>query len=342
MSKKFHLLFAIMMASTLLVSCNKIFLGKGTCKIGSVEKEFTKANSFNKGVLALSNGDDEFVSFFFPIPTTFPTTYDMNTRKIITVDCSVNGKQYSATNGALGFGRQGSFTIKITKYSNSRISGTFQFTAINDDHEQIVIKDGIFNEIPDLEFFNKKLGLMEDKPSHTQDPQDPKIEHQSNESKSFHITEIQDQEKSKTEEELISDIREKFGAINYNINSYTKVKKDVMEESTEGGELEGYFKNTELRKMITTYYGEMGKLIEEYYLWDDQLFFVFTHEHYYDKPMHMEGSKVSKINENRYYFYKDKLVRWLDPQKKKVAKSKFTEKGTEILQKSKKLKEKVK
>ena len=44
------------------------------------------------------------------------------------------------------------------------------------------------------------------------------------------------------EEEIISDIREKFGAVNYNINSYKKVKKELMDESTEGGELEAFFK----------------------------------------------------------------------------------------------------
>ncbi|WP_271769914.1 hypothetical protein [Aquimarina algiphila] len=162
------------------------------------------------------------------------------------------------------------------------------------------------------------------------------------ENKSSHITNTQDQEKPKTEQEIISDIREKFGAINYNINSYKKVKKDLSGESTEGGELEGYFKNVELKKIITSYYGEMGKLIEEYYLWNDQLFFVFTQAYSYNMPMYMEDSKVIKINENRYYFYNDKLIRWLDSQKEKVIKSNFAKKEIEILQKTKKLKEKLK
>ena len=143
------------------------------------------------------------------------------------------------------------------------------------------------------------------------------------------------------EVEIISDIREKFGAVNYNINSYKKVKKDLMDESTEGGELEAYFKKEELKKIVAIYFGEMGKLIKEYYFWDNDLFFVFTQEYSYDMPMYMDGSKVDKIDENRYYVHNDKLIRWLDPNKEKVGKSKFIQKETEILQNAKTLKQNV-
>ena len=156
------------------------------------------------------------------------------------------------------------------------------------------------------------------------------------------ISSVQDEKEPKTEEEVISDIREKFGAINYNLNSYKKIKKDLMEELTEGGELEGYFKKEELKKIVTSYYGEMGKLIEEYYFWDNELFFVFTQDYSYNMPMYMVGSKVDKIDENRYYIHNNKLIRWLNPNKEKVAKSKFTTKESEILQNTKKLEEQVK
>lgn len=156
------------------------------------------------------------------------------------------------------------------------------------------------------------------------------------------IQDDQDKKEHKTEEEVISDIREKFGAVNYNLNSYKKIKKDLMDETTEGGELEGYFKKEELKKIVTSYYGEMGKLIEEYYFWDNELFFVFTQDYSYNMPMYMDGSKVDKIDENRYYIHKNKLIRWLNPNKEKVAKSKFTKKETEILQNTKKLEDKVK
>ena len=155
------------------------------------------------------------------------------------------------------------------------------------------------------------------------------------------IHDLQDEEEPMTEEEIVLDIRKKFGDINNNINSYKKIKKDLKGESSEGGELKGYFNNEELKKIVVSYYGEMGKLIEEYYFWNNNLFFVFTQDYLYNMPKIMDGSKVEKIDENRYYFSAGKLIRWLDPNKEKAAKSKMTEKEKEILQKTNKLKEKV-
>ena len=49
------------------------------------------------------------------------------------------------------------------------------------------------------------------------------------------IHDLQDEEEPKTEEEIVLDIRKKFGDINNNINSYKKIKKDLKGESSEGG-----------------------------------------------------------------------------------------------------------
>lgn len=152
--KKNILLFAFL---SILYSCNKDddtilshSRGKATFEIGSIEKIFTKLNSFNNGVLVLGNTEDEFVSLFFPKPTTIPTTYDMDTQDIITASYIVNGKTYNATNGIAGIGKKGSLIIEITDYNDSKISGTFEVTAITENNEQIIITQGIFNDIPEL------------------------------------------------------------------------------------------------------------------------------------------------------------------------------------------------
>ena len=143
-------------------------------------------------------------------------------------------------------------------------------------------------------------------------------------------TSTQDHKAPKTEKEIISEIRENFGAINYNIASYKKIKKDLIDQG--GGELAGYFKNKELKKMVATYNGKMGKEVSEYYFWINELFFVYT----YDKPISMDNSKVDNKNENRYYFYDNKLIRWLDPDDKKVFN--FNPRGDEVLNSAIKLK----
>lgn len=136
---------------------------------------------------------------------------------------------------------------------------------------------------------------------------------------------------SKTE--LISIIREKYGAIEYNLKYYKEVKKDLMGESTEGGELKGFTKDGELKKIIASYYGEMGKLTEEYYFSDKKLFFGFTTAYEYNKPINFEDSKVERKIENRYYFNNDLLIKWLDPNKNEVSESGFLQKGNEIIKK---------
>ena len=147
-----------------------------------------------------------------------------------------------------------------------------------------------------------------------------------------------EKEPTKNEEEIVSDIRVMFKEINQNSVSYETKSMEITGESTEGGELKSYYQNEQLKKVVASYFGEMGKTIEEYYFSEDNVFFVFTQQYTYDKPMYVEGSKVDKIDENRYYFHNSKLVRWLDPSKEKVSNSNFNQKESEILQEVKDLK----
>ena len=143
-----------------------------------------------------------------------------------------------------------------------------------------------------------------------------------------------------TTEEIISDIRKKFNEINQNTASYEAKSKEIMGESTEGGELNSYFENEELKKMVANYFGEMGRSIEEYYFSENNVFFVFTQQLSYDKPMYVEGSKAIKTDENRYYFHNDQLIQWLDTNKEKVPNSSFNQKESELFEKIKALMEK--
>lgn len=147
------------------------------------------------------------------------------------------------------------------------------------------------------------------------------------------------EETPKTEEEIIAEIRAKFEEINKNSASYQTKSMDLTGESTEGGELKSYYQNEALQKADVNYYGEMGKLTEEYYFSEGNVFFVFTQQHAYDQPIYMEGSKVVKTEEHRYYFHNNKLIRWLDPNKEKVADADFKQKESEIFQKINELEE---
>ena len=122
--------------------------GLVTFKIDGENKSFSIANSYNSGLLSLGNTEDELITFFFPEPTIYPTTYNMNTEDMIIAGYVINDKQYTATNGVLGFGQSGSLSITVTKYDNLKISGIFEFTGLNENNDEVVITDGIFTDIP--------------------------------------------------------------------------------------------------------------------------------------------------------------------------------------------------
>jgi hypothetical protein len=78
--------------------------------------------------------------------------------------------------------------------------------------------------------------------------------------------------------------------------------------STEGGELTTYLLNSSVRKMVAQLYGERGQSTQEYYFWDDRLFFVFQIESRYDKPL---SGRIVERAEARFYFSDGALIRWL-------------------------------
>lgn len=132
-------------------------------------------------------------------------------------------------------------------------------------------------------------------------------------------------------EEIISNIREHYGAINYNVKYYDKVSKVVSSADDHTISLKGYFKDGELRKMTTRYEDDFERRIEEYYFWDNELFFVYT-QFDVDYPHDELSNYQSEApGQNRYYFHKDNLIRWLDPEKEEVVASKFSSKEAKIL-----------
>ena len=114
----------------------------------------------------------------------------------------------------------------------------------------------------------------------------------------------------------IETIRQHYANINKNVPLYRRVKKSLSGFSGEGGELVAFFHGPSVMKMVATFYGEMGKAVEEYYLWNGQLIFVFRTDHNYDKPL---SGKVIKKTESRFYFKDDKLIKWLEGEGKEIA-----------------------
>lgn len=143
---------------------------------------------------------------------------------------------------------------------------------------------------------------------------------------------------AQTEDEIVKKIRDQFTQINSNLKTYKTVEKEVF-ESTEGGSVKGYYDNGTLVSIHYEVFGEMGGLKEDYYFSNGKLFFVYSLTQNYSAPVYVEGSTVSSSTEQRYYLDNEKLIRWLNNEKKKVDKNLNTFKESEemVLNDSKKL-----
>lgn len=139
-------------------------------------------------------------------------------------------------------------------------------------------------------------------------------------------------------EPAIETIRLHYGEINRKAPTYRKINKNLSGFSAEGGELAVYFQGASIMKIVATFFGEAGRTAEEYYYWDGKLIFVFRKESRYGKPL---SGKVVSTAENRFYFANDKMIRWIDENRKKVPSDseEYREKQGEYLKSSKELTE---
>lgn len=118
--------------------------------------------------------------------------------------------------------------------------------------------------------------------------------------------------------QIISTIRKKFTEINSNIKKYDIIEKDLFGQSAEGGILIAYYEQKDLKKVITTFFGETGKAVTEYYFNSGELFFVYKKTYLYDKPIYVEGSKVKSIEDYRFYYFNNDLLRFIGNNNKLI------------------------
>jgi hypothetical protein len=115
--------------------------------------------------------------------------------------------------------------------------------------------------------------------------------------------------------EIISNIDEECKKIDSDTN-LTVIEKSLTGLSTEGGVLLSYYdKSRSLKKAAINFYGEMGQKITEYHYKNREPIFCSQRQLYYDQPIYIEGSHVDKIEENRYYFHNQSLIKWTDTNK---------------------------
>jgi hypothetical protein len=119
-----------------------------------------------------------------------------------------------------------------------------------------------------------------------------------------------------TVKEKLREIRAQYGTIKHELPTYHTIERELTGFSTEGGTLKAYVDRDQIKSIVAVFYGETGRSYAEYY-YDDagELFFVFQKESRYDKPF----GKVVHAREERLYFDRGQLIRWLRDANKQVS-----------------------
>jgi len=144
----------------------------------------------------------------------------------------------------------------------------------------------------------------------------------------------------------IADIRKEYQTIRGALSTYTQEVVELDGYSAEGGTAKA-FRDAKgnIRFIRVELYGESGKVFEEYYYRNGRLLFAFYEHHRYNVPFNVSKEtakelgiepfdpKKTKITEDRYYFDKGTMIKWLDEEKKDVEiKSRdFQDKAKEVI-----------
>ena len=111
-------------------------------------------------------------------------------------------------------------------------------------------------------------------------------------------------------EAAVRRIRAHFATIEREVPTYRCRTLELDGFSAEGGELVACYAGDQLRKLTARYYGESGRAEEQFFVWNQQLEFVFRTDDTYTEPL---SGRVQHRAEERSYFVDGKLVRWLGP-----------------------------
>lgn len=145
---------------------------------------------------------------------------------------------------------------------------------------------------------------------------------------------------AQTEKE-IANIRARVTVIENSAAKYTKTTKNVEGISLEGTEATYFHSSSDLKKITAKMYGETYNATGEFYYENGELIFAFIKHNQYDTHIAMNPPpKVTRSEEQRFYFAGGKLIRLLVGKKElKSGDEKYAEMKDEIISVSSKLQE---
>jgi hypothetical protein len=129
----------------------------------------------------------------------------------------------------------------------------------------------------------------------------------------------------------IKEIKSECEKINKEIKKFKMVQSDVNDLSAEGGILKKYVDGNTLKRAALTLFGEAGQSTTEYYFLNGNLVFVNEQVEIYKTPLGMGKVETKSLETNKFYFDKQKLIRWIVNDDEIVDRLLYSEKEKEFL-----------
>lgn len=120
------------------------------------------------------------------------------------------------------------------------------------------------------------------------------------------------------QEPSVQGIRRHYNRVNRGLDFYSRVDRDLVGHSSEGGDLSAYFSGRSPRKIETRFFGCRHQLHSEYYFRNGRLLFVYN-VWLGDTGVHERRILIRR--DERFYFNGGRLIRWLGSDKKPLSTS---------------------
>lgn len=128
----------------------------------------------------------------------------------------------------------------------------------------------------------------------------------------------------KKHEISVKEIKEKVVKINSKLNDYTKRQVDDL-TSKEGGQITGFYRDEEVKKIYAQRFGTTSRAFTEYYFDDGMLIYILKQEYIYNRPNNYteeeakaKGDSVwyddrkTKLEVSRYFFNDNIMIKWVN------------------------------
>jgi hypothetical protein len=130
--------------------------------------------------------------------------------------------------------------------------------------------------------------------------------------------------------DAIAEIQKNCTKINSKLTGNTRRQVDDL-TSAGTGTISGYYDDDEIKKISAQHYTDTCRTFTDYYFDDGMLIFILKQNYVYNRPRTYTeevakanndttwyDDKRTKLEVSRFYFDKNKLIKWINPDKKEV------------------------